>query len=290
MSKVSTCWWGDNAWNKRLLKSADLRSQMWHWAFCPPVGHRQVQHNFTWIGLFSRNSRKSVLLKVVCTLVWSVCVPFWKGSQQRLWKDGGWKGGRFALMLRIHLRGSLLSLSQHPNALHPLGGSWPSAWAQLGLVGSLHRLEPTPLSWGTEWPLLPALQGDWHFDFPYSQGIVICNAWKEEWEDFAPLSFLCWFWWCGMAAAGSVPPALLREQCHLLVPWDSSSWRGSRSPGPMWVPNISPPVLPNQWVPGVMDNTRALPVPGLGALRGACNGINSHGNNHWKATNSLWTP
>lgn len=196
MSKVSTCWWGDNAWKKRLLKSADLRSQMWHWAFCPPVGHRQVQHNFPWIGLFSRNSRKFVLLKVVHTLVLSVSEPSCKSSQQRpLMEDG--KGRAKGKGLPWCLGSSLgtdswtstqINCSPWGTPHHLPGASW-------GWGGPYRGWGQAPLRWDTEWPLLPAsaqhsllaLHRVWHFDLPSSQGIIICDVWKEE-QDYAPLS------------------------------------------------------------------------------------------------------
>lgn len=309
MSKVSTCWWGDNAWKKRLLKSADLRSQMWHWAFCPPVGHRQVQHNFPWIGLFSRNSRKFVLLKVVHTLVSSVSEPSCKSSQQRpLMEDG--KGRAKGKGLPWCLGSSLGTDSWTSTQINCSPWGTPHAWGQLGLGGSLQRLWPSPPQMGhrmatpaCQCPTLPACPAQslafWFSQFPGNHNLwclegrarlctSLCNKHLEN---------LRWFWCSRMAAAESLPPALLREQCHLLVTTQQLLGRTGRprTPGTMRVPSSRLPVPPGaHQTDGFLGWWWTTSAPclflGLGAQRGACNGINSLWNNNWKASNSLWAP
>lgn len=141
MSKVTVCWWGDNIWKKQLLKSANLRRQMWHCVFCPPVGHRQVQQHFSWIGLFSQNSRKVCFagggsclhVECICTLLEELTAEY---AVMGARGEGQSKRETLALMLMLQLRATVLNIQPH---CYPFKGSFPSVWDQLGLLMSLQR-------------------------------------------------------------------------------------------------------------------------------------------------------
>lgn len=120
-------------------------------------------------------------------------------------------------MFRIQLRDSLLNLHCSPWGApgHLPGPSWGwwgpyTGWSppspQMG-----HRMAPPACHAQHS---LPALQGVWHFDFPYSQGMVICNVWKEEREDFAPLSVInTWRTCADFGAVGRQQQSLCHQHC-----------------------------------------------------------------------------
>lgn len=99
---------------------------------------------------------------------------------------GGWKGQskgeRFVLMLRIQLRDSLTSANTHYTAA--LGGLLTMCLGPAGAAGVPIQAGANPPQMGHKVaPPAPsaqhsllALQKVWHFDSPYSQGIVICDV------------------------------------------------------------------------------------------------------------------
>lgn len=203
----------------------------------------------------------------------------------------------------------LLNLSQHPLHCCPWGAPHHVPGPSWGCWGPYTGWSQPPSDGAqsgpscSQCPTLPACSAEsLAFWFPLFPGN--CNLWclKRRSRRLCTslcnkhLENLCWFWCCGMAAAESLNQhcsgSTVTSWCH--QPAETAAPGEDRQTQEPW-PHVDVQPLSCQGLtkplgPWGDDGPHQSLFLGLGALRGACNGINSRENNHWKASNSLWAP